>query len=121
MSAAAASTAINLTKERVCHSAVAVDLMLVFVPMVPERPQAALLCSYRSFEFVIQPLHPWLVLPCHGDSLLLAYLGDVVQMSLDFIEQTLTLFAFARHPTQYPTKLLEISRCANLTLCESDQ
>lgn len=73
--------------------------MLVFVPMVSERPEAAFLFSNRSLEFVIEPVHPRLVLARHGGCLLLAYLGDVVQMALDCIEKPLTLFAFLRHPT----------------------
>jgi hypothetical protein len=73
--------------------------MLVFVPMVPECPETAFLGSNRSLEFVIQPIHPRLVFARHGGCLLLAYLGDVVQMALDFIEKALALFAFLRHPT----------------------
>ena len=95
--------------------------MLVFVPMVPERPEAAFLCSNRSLEFVIEPVYPRLVFARHGGCLLLAYLGDVVQMAFDFIEKALAFFAFLRHPIQVSDEIARIMMPRKHALCESDQ
>jgi hypothetical protein len=71
--------------------------VLVFVPVFLQRSQAAFLRAHRSLEFAIQPVHPRFVLARHRGRLFPANLRNVIEMFLNFIEQSLAVIAFARH------------------------
>lgn len=60
--------------------------MAVFVPVLFQRPQAALFRAHGSFQFVVKTIRPGFIVARQRLGLFPAHLGDVLQVPLHLLK-----------------------------------